>query len=54
MLANYLKNMELFHARGKYDFPGYSYRRWNEVVAHGIPNDRKLEEGDLINIDVSV
>lgn len=26
----------------------------NHVVCHGIPNDRKLKEGDIINIDVTV
>jgi methionyl aminopeptidase len=26
----------------------------NNVVCHGIPNDRKLKEGDIINIDVTV
>lgn len=26
----------------------------NEVVAHGVPDDRPLEPGDLVNVDVSV
>jgi methionyl aminopeptidase len=26
----------------------------NEVVCHGIPDDRKLREGDILSIDVSV
>ncbi|AJC50297.1 type I methionyl aminopeptidase [Coxiella endosymbiont of Amblyomma americanum] len=26
----------------------------NHVVCHGIPNDKKLKEGDIINIDVTV
>jgi len=26
----------------------------NHVVCHGIPSDKKLEEGDIINIDVTV
>jgi methionyl aminopeptidase len=26
----------------------------NHVVCHGIPGDRKLEEGDIINIDITV
>ncbi|BAH83491.1 type I methionyl aminopeptidase [Candidatus Ishikawella capsulata] len=26
----------------------------NEVVCHGIPSDRKLRDGDIINIDVAV
>ncbi|MBN1350665.1 type I methionyl aminopeptidase [candidate division KSB1 bacterium] len=25
----------------------------NDVVCHGIPNDRKLEKGDIINVDVT-
>lgn len=25
----------------------------NEVVCHGIPDDRKLEDGDIINVDVT-
>jgi methionyl aminopeptidase len=25
----------------------------NDIVAHGIPNDRKLVDGDSINIDVT-
>lgn len=26
----------------------------NHVVCHGIPNDKKLEDGDIINIDITV
>src|SRR6202044_865531 len=26
----------------------------NHVVCHGIPNDRKLKSGDIINIDVAI
>lgn len=26
----------------------------NHVICHGIPNDKKLKEGDIINIDVTV
>jgi methionyl aminopeptidase len=25
----------------------------NEVICHGIPGDRKLEEGDIVNVDVT-
>lgn len=39
--------------KGVYDFPGYTCISVNEEVAHGIPGDRVIEEGDLINIDVS-
>lgn len=37
----------------EYDFPGTTCISVNEEVAHGIPSDRVLQEGDLVNIDVS-
>lgn len=37
-----------------YDFPGVTCISINEVVAHGIPDERKLIEGDKVNVDVSV
>jgi methionyl aminopeptidase len=36
-----------------YDFPGYTCISINEEAAHGIPSDRKIEAGDVVNIDVS-
>ncbi|GGE27499.1 methionine aminopeptidase [Pullulanibacillus camelliae] len=36
-----------------YDFPGNTCISINQEVAHGIPGNRKIQEGDLINIDVS-
>jgi methionyl aminopeptidase len=36
-----------------YDFPGATCISINEEVAHGIPGDRVIAAGDLINIDVS-
>ncbi|WP_160723393.1 type I methionyl aminopeptidase [Bacillus sp. USDA818B3_A] len=39
--------------KGVYDFPGYSCISVNEEVAHGIPGERVIQEGDLVNIDVS-
>jgi methionyl aminopeptidase len=51
---------ELFEAAGaisapmgEYDFPGYTCISVNEEVAHGIPGNRAIQEGDLVNIDVS-
>lgn len=26
----------------------------NEVVCHGIPDNRPLQDGDIVNVDVSV
>ncbi|PLS09469.1 type I methionyl aminopeptidase [Neobacillus cucumis] len=39
--------------KGEYDFPGFTCISVNEEVAHGIPSDRVIQEGDLVNIDVS-
>src|SRR5690606_7634412 len=36
-----------------YDFPGVTCISVNEEIAHGIPGERVLAEGDLVNIDVS-
>lgn len=37
-----------------YGFPGYTCISVNNEFCHGIPSDKKiLEEGDLVNIDVS-
>lgn len=38
---------------GEYDFPGATCISVNDEVAHGIPGDRVLKNGDLVNIDVS-
>ncbi len=36
-----------------YGFPGATCISVNEEVAHGIPGDRRIAQGDLVNIDVS-
>lgn len=36
-----------------YDFPGYSCISLNDEAAHGIPSNRKLKKGELVNVDVS-
>jgi len=36
-----------------YDFPGATCISVNEEIAHGIPGDRTIAPGDLVNIDVS-
>jgi methionyl aminopeptidase len=36
-----------------YDFPGATCISINEEVAHGIPGERLIAPGDLVNIDVS-
>lgn len=36
---------------GLYDFPNTLCMSLNEAVVHGIPNERPLQEGDIISID---
>ncbi|NPD15000.1 type I methionyl aminopeptidase [Xinfangfangia sp. D13-10-4-6] len=36
-----------------YKFPGATCISVNEEAAHGIPSSRRIERGDLVNIDVS-
>ncbi|WP_421760089.1 type I methionyl aminopeptidase [Devosia sp.] len=36
-----------------YNFPGATCISVNEEIAHGIPGDRVIRAGDLVNIDVS-
>ena len=37
--------------RGKRPFPAVTCMSVNEAVVHGIPDDRPLEEGDIVSID---
>ncbi|MFT3690269.1 type I methionyl aminopeptidase [Paenirhodobacter sp.] len=39
--------------QSSYDFPGTTCISVNEEIAHGIPGDRVIAAGDLVNIDVS-
>ncbi|MGY4690803.1 type I methionyl aminopeptidase [Salibacterium sp. K-3] len=39
--------------KDEYDFPGYGCISVNEEVAHGIPSERVIQEGDLVNVDIS-
>lgn len=39
--------------KSSYDFPGYTCISINEVACHGIPDDRPIQAGDFVNIDVS-
>ena len=51
---------EMLAARGArsapilaYDFPGHTCISVGDTIAHGIPGNEPLKEGELINIDVS-
>jgi methionyl aminopeptidase len=37
----------------EYNFPGFTCISVNDEVAHGIPGDRILKRGDIVNVDVS-
>jgi len=39
---------------GLYDYPKSIITSVNEQVVHGIPTDRRLEEGDIVGIDIGV
>ncbi|MED3573892.1 type I methionyl aminopeptidase [Cytobacillus praedii] len=47
------KHGALSGPKGEYDFPGFTCISVNEEVAHGIPGKRVIQQGDLVNIDVS-
>jgi methionyl aminopeptidase len=38
--------------KGYHGFPATICASYNEEVVHGIPNRRKLEEGDIISVDI--
>lgn len=35
-------------------YPGHLCTSVNQVVCHGIPNDKPLKKGDIVNVDVTV
>ena len=35
-------------------YPGHLCTSPNHVVCHGIPNDKPLKKGDILNVDVTV
>lgn len=37
-----------------YDFPGVNCISVNDEAVHGIPGDRKLRDGDLVKLDVTI
>jgi methionyl aminopeptidase len=39
---------------GYHDYPKSLCTSVNEVICHGIPDDRALEEGDIVNLDVTI
>ena len=38
--------------KGLYGFPNAACISVNEVVIHGIPNEYKLQEGDIVSVDI--
>ncbi len=40
--------------KGWYDFPNATCISINEAVIHGIPNKRKIKNGDLVSVDLGV
>ncbi|MCF8475215.1 MAG: type I methionyl aminopeptidase [Emcibacter sp.] len=53
--ANFVESRKAISAPLNYrGFPKSICTSINHVVCHGIPNDKKLQKGDIINIDVTV
>ncbi len=51
----YIRRREAIPAfKGYRNYPASICASINEVIVHGIPDDRKLKEGDIIGIDVGV
>lgn len=48
------KNKAIPAFKGYRGFPGSSCISINEIVIHGIPNERTLEEGDIVGVDIGV
>jgi len=42
-----------WHFDFNHQFPKSVCTSVNEVICHGIPDNRPLEDGDIVNIDVS-
>jgi methionyl aminopeptidase len=55
LISNFIKDNNAIAAPlGYFGFPKETCISINEVICHGIPSERKLEEGDIVNIDVTV
>jgi len=40
--------------KGLYGFPGTICSSFNEEIVHGIPNSRKVQDGDILSVDCGV
>src|SRR3954466_9008977 len=60
LAAEFMKNQGSVSATRGYQPPGYPpypaslCTSVNHVVCHGIPNDKPLKKGDILNVDVTV
>jgi len=43
-----------YQPNGYPPYPGHLCTSVNQVVCHGIPNDKPLKKGDILNVDVTV
>ncbi|MSQ23100.1 MAG: type I methionyl aminopeptidase [Chloroflexi bacterium] len=48
-----LKSGAYGYGGGRNPFPGYICVSINEVVVHGVPGPRRVEEGDIVSLDVA-
>lgn len=55
LISNFIKDNNAIPAPlGYFGFPKETCISINEVICHGIPSDRQLLDGDIVNIDVTV
>jgi methionyl aminopeptidase len=43
-----------YQPQGYPPYPGHVCTSVNHVICHGIPSDKKLKKGDIVNVDVTV
>lgn len=49
-----LQNQAVSACIGYHGYPKYTCTSVNDMICHGVPDDTKLKDGDIINIDITV
>lgn len=49
-----LSNQAVSACIGYHGYPKYTCISINDMICHGVPDDTKLKDGDIVNIDVTV
>lgn len=54
MCIEYIRSQNAESCIGYKGYPKHTCVSVNEVICHGVPSQRKLEDGDLVNVDIVV